>query len=90
MPAAVDDVQPQEGDIVLESFSVHGFVDGERVGIHEEIRYCHSDRSLIRFGYCTNGVTSREVLLTSIPEDIRTKEELRAYAEEHDIIFLGR
>ena len=84
------DARPLEADTVLDSIFVDGFSNGERVGIVEEYRYVHANRSLLRIGSGTGGVSRRDVLLSSLPEKIRTEGELIEYAKARGVRFWNR
>ena len=74
-------------DTSLDFFFVDGFAGGQPVGICEEIKYCHKDRSLLSIGFSTTGVSHHDVLLTSIPDDICTVNELIDYAKARGVRF---
>ena len=84
------DELPLDKDIVLEMNSVDGFSGKEWIGITEKTYYCHADRNLVRTGSSTNGTSTREVLLSSIPESVHTVGELVDYAKKQGVYFMYR
>ena len=88
--ARTHDSRPLNGDTILDSIYVDGYSGGKRVGISEDIQYCHNDRTLLRTGSGTNGVSRREVLLASIPYEICTVGGLIDYAKAHGVRFWYR
>ena len=78
---------PLTGDVELDSISVSAFSNGTPVHISESLIYRHSDRTVIRRGSASNGVNTEKVELETIPDSIKTREELIRYTRAHGVML---